>query len=59
MHKYTAHDKRFNKIAKKVYPIMENITQRGFLECDSTGHAYLAMHRPNFGRAFIQKKIYL
>ena len=58
MHGYTAHEKHFNKMAEKAYPFLGNITQLAIFEFDSTGHAFLAANRPDFGEHFIENKIY-
>ncbi len=58
MHGYIAHENHFNKIAQKANSIMGNITQCVIFEFDNTGHAFLAGNRPDFGEAFIEKKMY-
>ncbi len=58
MHGYTRHEKHFNKMAETAGSVMGNITQCGIFERDGTGHALLAINRPDFGEKFIDKKVY-
>ena len=58
MHGYTAKEYHMSKMADKAYSVLGNITQCVMFEFDSTGHAFLAANRADFGEYFIEKKMY-
>ncbi len=59
IHGYEQHTKDFDIWCKKASPVLGKVTQCGIIEVDHTGHAFIAINRPDFGERFIDKKGFL
>ncbi len=57
---YNRYTKYFDKWCERASKLLGvKITQCGIVECDSTGNAFVALNRPDFGECYIEKQGYL
>lgn len=58
IHGYIKHEDNFNKWCNKASTVLGKITQCGIVETDNTGHALIAVNRPDFGESYIDQRGY-
>lgn len=59
IHGYTKHENNFNNWCQKSSKILGKVTQCGIVETNNTGHALIAINRPDFGEEYIDKQNYI
>ena len=58
LHGYIKYKTNFDRWCKKAEPILGKVTQCGIVETNKDGYGLVAVNRPDFGEAYIDKKGY-
>ena len=53
LHGYEKYTKTFEKWCEKSSSMLGNVTQCGILECDDSGHAFIAANNPGIGESYL------